>query len=86
MRCPHCGSEYLVSNVTIRWMQVRGMFLHERGHYCVACGKGIEGAAAPSEMLLAVRVERVSAALRSLQESGDVVVVQHRDGTKEVLF
>lgn len=86
MECPHCGSENVVPNITIRWSQVRGVFLPRRGNYCTACGKSFEGQV-PEEMAIrTVVLEELTPAIRSLQESGDVIVVRHRNGTHEVIF
>lgn len=86
--CPHCGSEKVVANVTVRWRQARGSgrFQPERGLFCTACGKGFKGIGREGEGFRSVRVGRVTPALRKLQQSGDLVVVRHRNGITEVLF
>ncbi len=88
MRCPRCGRQTVISHVTIRWVQVKGSFLPERGYYCTACGNAFE-AAAPARDEFAFRsvhVDAMSDALRRLQESGDIVVVRHKTGVREVLY
>jgi predicted RNA-binding Zn-ribbon protein involved in translation (DUF1610 family) len=86
MSCPHCGSENIVPNITIRWSQVRGVFLPRRGNYCTACGKSFEGRV-PDEMAFCTLVlDELTPAVRSLQESGDIIVVRHRNGTHEVIY
>ncbi|MDR5694124.1 MAG: hypothetical protein QN198_12495 [Armatimonadota bacterium] len=84
MRCPECGSEYVISNVTIRWHAVRGTFLSQRGQYCAACGKTFK--AQENDAIRSIRVSKVTEALKSLQESGDIIIVRHRNGTREVIF
>jgi DNA-directed RNA polymerase subunit RPC12/RpoP len=89
MRCPHCGKQTVINHVTIRWVQVKGSFLPERGFYCTACGTAFEDAPAPVPRDFAFRsvhVETMSDALRRLQESADVVVVRHKTGIREVLY
>lgn len=88
MRCPQCGKQTVISHVTIRWLQVKGSLLPERGFYCTACGNAFDEAA-PSRgefSFQSVHVDAVSDALRRLQESADVVVVRHKTGTREVLY
>jgi hypothetical protein len=86
MECAHCGSENVVPNITIRWSQVGGVFLPRRGNYCTACGKSFEGHL-PEEMAIrTVLLDEITPAIRSLQESGDVVVIRHRNGTHEVIY
>lgn len=85
MKCPHCGSGHVISNITIRWSQPRGTFRPERGHFCTKCGR-------PFRIkhfdfgFRTVRVEQASPAHYSLQRSGDVVVVRYRNGAQEILF
>ncbi len=86
MDCPYCGSPNVVPNVTIRWSQVRGAFEPRRGAYCTACGKSFEGRTRGEFVLQAVLIERITPAIRSLQESGDVIVVRHRSGILELLY
>jgi DNA-directed RNA polymerase subunit RPC12/RpoP len=88
MRCPKCGKQSVISHVTIRWIQLKGSFLPERGYYCTACGNTFADAA-PSRGEFAfrsVQVATVSDALRRLQESADLVVVRHKTGLREVLY
>ncbi|HXX39649.1 MAG TPA: hypothetical protein VEP50_16120 [bacterium] len=88
MRCPRCGRQTIVGHVTIRWLQAKGSLLPERGYYCTACGHAFD------EMIpqrgdfafQSVRVDSMSDALRRLQENGDVVVVRHKGGVREVLY
>lgn len=88
MRCPHCGKRSVISHVTVRWNQVKGSFFPSRGHYCTACKTAFEDErAAPRQFgFRSVRIEAISDAIRRLQESGDVIVVRHRSGAREVLF
>ncbi len=88
MRCPQCGKQAVVGHVTIRWIQVKGSFLPERGYYCTACGNAFEDALpSPGEFSFrSVHVDAVSDALRRLQESADLVVVRHKTGAREVLY
>ncbi len=86
--CPHCGSEKVVANVTVRWKQARatGAFHSERGLFCTACGKGFRVISRGGEGFRTVRVGRMTPALSKLQQSGDLVVVRHRNGVTEVVF
>ncbi|HLJ62401.1 MAG TPA: hypothetical protein VKZ50_22000 [bacterium] len=88
MRCPRCGRQAIVGHVTIRWLQVKGALLPERGYYCTACGHAFdEVAPRPGDFAFrSVRVDAMSDALRRLQENADVVVVRHKTGTREVLY
>ncbi len=88
MRCPQCGKQTVISHVTIRWLQVKGSFLPERGYYCTACGNAFEdGLPSRGEFAFrSVQVAAVSDALRRLQESADVVVVRHKTGVREILY
>lgn len=88
MRCPQCGRKSVVSHVTIRWIQIRGSFLPERGHYCTGCGFTFEEALPPIRDFgfHSVLVEGMSDALRRLQESADLVVIRHKTGAREVLY
>lgn len=88
MRCPHCGRKSIVNHVTIRWLHVKGSFTPERGYYCTACGNAFEEAlpAAGEFAFRSVQVGAISDAVRRLQESADVVVVQHKTGIREVLY
>lgn len=88
MRCPYCGKPNVVSHVTIRWVQVRGSLVPERGCYCTACGTAFEDPTPPSADLgfRSVRVGAVSDAIRRLQESADVIVVRHKGGVHEVVY
>jgi len=84
--CPHCGSEKVVTNITVRWNQTRGTFLPERGTFCTACGKAFKGRDRGEWGFHTVRVAGMTSALRKLQQSGDLVVVRHRNGVTEVVF
>jgi|GEM_PF-540529 hypothetical protein len=86
MTCPYCNSENVVQNVTVRWSQVRGVFVPKRGHYCTTCGKSFDPPASDGLSLSTVILEEVTPAIRKLQESGDVIVVRHRDGVHEVIY
>lgn len=86
MDCPYCGSPNVVPNVTIRWSQVRGVFVPRRGAYCTSCGKAFEGRGGGELALRSVLIERITPAIRSLQESGDLIVIRHRNGTLELVY
>ncbi len=88
MRCPQCGKQAVVGHVTIRWIQLRGSFLPERGYYCTACGNAFEDVlpSAGEFAFGSVHVDAVSDAVRRLQESADLVVVRHKTGVREVLY
>ncbi len=90
MRCPHCGKQAVISHVTIRWVHVKGSLLPERGFYCTACGTAFEDAPAPPARsdfaFRSVHVDALNDALRSLQESADLVVVRYKSGVREVLY
>jgi DNA-directed RNA polymerase subunit RPC12/RpoP len=88
MRCPQCGKQTVISHVTIRWLQVKGSFLPERGYYCTACGNAFEDGhlSRSGFSFRSVQVKAMSDALRRLQESADVVVVRHKTGEREVLY
>jgi DNA-directed RNA polymerase subunit RPC12/RpoP len=88
MRCPQCGKQTVVSHVTIRWVQVKGSFLPQRGYYCTACGNAFEHTVSSRGDFAfgSVQVHSMSDALRRLQESADIVVVRHRSGMREVLY
>lgn len=86
MDCPYCGSPNVVPNVTIRWSQGRGAFEPRRGVYCTSCGKSFEGRVRGEFVFQTVLIERITPAIRSLQESGDVIVVRHRSGLLELLY
>lgn len=86
MKCPHCGSKHVVSNITIRWHQTKGNFLSGRGHFCFGCSRPFQIAAKGEFALQTVRVDSASPAVLSLQKSGDVVVVRHRNGATEILY
>jgi len=88
MRCPQCGKQAVVSHVTIRWVQVRGSFLPERGYYCTACGGTFEEIVPSTSdfRFRSISVSAMSDALRRLQENADVVVVRHKTGVREVLY
>jgi transposase-like protein len=86
MTCPYCNSENVVCNVTIRWNQIRGVFVPRRGHYCTTCGKSFDPSPEDGLSLSAVVLEEITPAIRKLQESGDVIVVRHRDGLHEVVY
>ncbi|HEX9244589.1 MAG: hypothetical protein E6H00_13360 [Bacillati bacterium ANGP1] len=88
MRCPHCGKRSVISHVTVRWNQVRGLLIPTRGHYCTSCKTAFE-TVRPAESDFAfgsVRVDAMTDALRRLQENADLVVVRHKTGAREVLF
>ncbi len=84
--CPHCGSDKVVKNITVRWSQVRGTFQPERGIFCTACGKAFRGGDQDEAGFRTVRVQEITPALRKLQQSGDLVVVRHRNGVTEVIY
>jgi len=84
--CPHCGSQKVVTNITVRWNQTRGAFQPERGIFCTTCGKAFRGGDAGEGGFRTVRVGGMTPALQKLQESGDLVVVRHRNGITEVIF
>jgi len=88
MRCPHCSRQTIIGHVTIRWLHVKGSLVPERGYYCTACGNAFDEVlpAAGEFAFRSVRVETVSDAVQSLQENGDVVVIRHKTGTREVLY
>lgn len=88
MRCPHCGKQTVINQVTIRWTNVKGSFLPERGFYCTACGTAFEEAPPVRSdfAFRSVQVVMMSDALRRLQESADLIVVRHKTGVREVLF
>ncbi len=86
MTCPHCNSENVVRNVTIRWSQVQGVFVPRRGHYCTTCGKAFDPPPSDDLSLSTVILENITPAIRKLQESGDVIVIRHRDGLHEVIY
>lgn len=84
--CPHCGSEKVVANITVRWNQTRATFLPERGIFCTTCGKAFKGRDRGELGFRTVRVSGMTPALRKLQQSGNLVVVRHRNGITEVVF
>jgi hypothetical protein len=84
--CPHCGSDKVVTNITVRWNQARGAFQPERGTFCTSCGKAFRGSDQAASGFHAVRVGGITPALSKLQESGDLVVVRHRNGMTEVIY
>lgn len=86
LECPHCGSDKVVSNVTIRWNQTRGAFVPGRASYCTSCGKGFHRRPPGEFGFRTVRVKGMTRALWRLQQSGDLIVVRHRNGVTEVLF
>ena len=86
MRCPYCGSRYVLCDITIRWSHLRGQLHPERGHFCTGCGRSFPRGFTGDLTLSSVSVGRVSPALYSLQRSGDVVIVRHRTGQAEVLY
>ena len=86
MKCPQCGSRHVVSNITIRWNQVKGSFHSERGHFCFRCGRPFQPAQAGEISLRSIRVPEATPAMRSLQASGDMMVVRYRNGVTEILF
>lgn len=86
MTCPHCGSRHILSNVTIRWVHLRGALLPERGHFCTGCRKPFAAPMNGDLALQAVRVTEVTPAVHSLQRSGDVVVVRYRSGAQEIVY
>jgi DNA-directed RNA polymerase subunit RPC12/RpoP len=88
MRCPQCGRPNVVSHVTIRWTQTRGALVPERGYYCVACGNAFDEPRPQrgSFAFRSLQVSSITPAILRLQESGDVVVVRHRTGMREVLY
>lgn len=86
MKCPQCGSRHVVSNITIRWNQVKGSFLSERGHFCFRCGRPFQNALHGDFGFRSMRVPAATPAMHSLQSSGDVVVVRYRNGATEILF
>ncbi len=88
MRCPHCGRQTVIRHVTIRWVQVKGSYLPERGSYCTACGTAFEDAppVARDFVFRSVQVSTISDAVRRLQESADLIVVRHKSGVREVVY
>lgn len=86
MKCPQCGSRHVVSNITIRWNQVKGSFLSERGHFCFQCGRPFQHMLIGHFTFRSLRVPVATAAMHSLQASGDVVVIRYRNGATEILF
>ena len=84
--CPHCGSDKVVNNITVRWNQTRGAFHPERGIFCTTCGKAFKGSDRGEAGFHAVRVEGMTPALSKLQQNGDLVVVRHRNGVTEVIY
>jgi len=76
----------VISNITIRWNQVRGAFLSERGHFCFKCGRPFQPGANGELAFRAIRVDSISPAVQSLQSSGDVVIVRYRTGATEILY
>jgi DNA-directed RNA polymerase subunit RPC12/RpoP len=86
IKCPQCGSRHVVSNITIRWNQVKGSFLSERGHFCFRCGRPFQQALVGDFTFRSVRVPGATTAMHSLQASGDMIVVRYRNGATEVLF
>jgi DNA-directed RNA polymerase subunit RPC12/RpoP len=86
VKCPQCGSRHVVSNITIQWNQIKGSFHSERGHFCFRCGRPFQPAQAGELGLRSIRVPEATAAMHSLQASGDVVVVRYRTGATEILF
>jgi DNA-directed RNA polymerase subunit RPC12/RpoP len=86
MKCPQCGSRHVVSNITIRWNQVKGSFHSERGHFCFRCGRPFQPAQAGEISLRSIRVPEATPAVWSLQGSGDMMVVRYRNGATEILF
>jgi len=85
LKCPQCGSRHVISNITIRWRQVRGAFLSERGHFCFRCGRPFQPGSNGELAFRTVRVDTVSPAIRSLQATADVIVVRYRNGATEIL-
>ena len=86
MKCPQCGSRHVVSNITIRWNQVNGSFLSERGHFCFRCGRPFRHTLHGDFAFRSVRVPAATPAMHSLQASGDMVVVRYRSGATEILL
>lgn len=76
----------MISNITIRWNQVKGAFLSERGHFCFKCGRPFQPGSGGELAIRSVRVGAVTPAVQSLQATGDVVVVRYRNGATEVLY
>ena len=75
----------MVSNITIRWNQVKGSFLSERGHFCFRCGRPFQNTPPGDLAFQSTRVSAATPAMHSLQSSGDVVVVRYRNGSTEIL-
>ncbi|MDR7468148.1 MAG: hypothetical protein QN141_11030 [Armatimonadota bacterium] len=76
----------MISNITIRWRQVQGAFLSERGHFCFRCGRPFQPGSNGELAFRTVRVDAVSPAVRSLQATADVIVVRYRNGATEILY
>lgn len=76
----------MVSNITIRWNQVKGSFLSERGHFCFRCGHPFENPTPDGLAFRRLRVPAATPAMQSLQASGDVIVVRYRSGATEIVF
>jgi len=86
LKCPQCGSRHVISNITIRWNQVKGAFLSERGHFCFKCGRPFQPGSNGELAFRTVRVDAVSPAVQSLQGTADVVVVRYRNGATEIVY
>ena len=86
MKCPQCGSRHVVSNITIRWNQVKGSFLSERGHFCFRCGRPFQNSLYGDLTFHKLRVPTVTPSMLSLQATGDMVIVRYRNGATEILF
>lgn len=84
--CPHCGSDKVVVNITVRWNQSRSMFQPQRGNFCTTCGKAFDGGTTSELGFRTVRVDRMTPELAKLQSNGDLIVVRHRNGVTEVLY
>ncbi|HET6946780.1 MAG TPA: hypothetical protein VFJ45_03125 [bacterium] len=76
----------MISNITIRWNQVKGAFLSERGHFCFKCGRPFQPGSNGELAFRTVRVDAVSPAVQSLQTTADVVVVRYRNGATEIVY
>lgn len=75
-----------MAHVTLRWLQARNLLVPERGHFCITCHKGFSPRSRQRQGFSAVSVTTVSSAVWALQQSGDLMVVRHRDGLNEIVF